>query len=252
MADINYDDDLDENGKKKRSPVTALIAIFIILVWVAIFALLVKLDVGGFGSSVLRPVLKDVPIINAILPEEDASSIGTDSGNVYTTLQEAVARINELEDEIEIYQKQVADSAEQISNLTAENARLQVYEDNQTAFETLRKKFDEEVVYTTNAPDITAYRDWYAEIYPENAEVIYQQVLEQIQDDEVIQELAKYYSSMKAASAAPILEGMTGDMEKVAHILSNMKPAEAGAILAAMDPTIAGKLTLLIYPVEDK
>ena len=29
----------------------------------------VKLDIGGFGSSVLRPILKDVPVVNTILPE---------------------------------------------------------------------------------------------------------------------------------------------------------------------------------------
>ena len=38
--------------------------VVIILVWVAILCALVKLDVGGFGSGVLAPVLKNVPIIN--------------------------------------------------------------------------------------------------------------------------------------------------------------------------------------------
>ena len=55
---------------------------------------------------------------------------------------------------------------------------------------------------------------------------------------------------MKPAEAATILEGMTGDLEKVAHILSWMKQADAGAILAAMDSTIAAKLTRLIYPTD--
>ena len=45
-----------------------LVTALIVVVWVAILCLLIKLDVGGFGSSVLTPVLKDVPIINKILP----------------------------------------------------------------------------------------------------------------------------------------------------------------------------------------
>ena len=35
------------------------ITLIIVVVWLGIFALLIKLDVGGFGSTVLRPVLKD-------------------------------------------------------------------------------------------------------------------------------------------------------------------------------------------------
>ena len=44
-----------------------LVTIFIVLIWVAILLLLIKLDVGGFGSNVLRPVLKDVPVIHQFL-----------------------------------------------------------------------------------------------------------------------------------------------------------------------------------------
>ena len=29
-----------------------------------------KMDVGGFGSNVLTPILKDVPVINKILPSK--------------------------------------------------------------------------------------------------------------------------------------------------------------------------------------
>ena len=46
-----------------------LVTLVIVLIWLAILALLVKLDIGGFGSGVLRPILKDVTVINKILPE---------------------------------------------------------------------------------------------------------------------------------------------------------------------------------------
>ena len=38
---------------------TFLVTVVIIVIWIAILCLLVKLDVGGFGSNVLAPVLKD-------------------------------------------------------------------------------------------------------------------------------------------------------------------------------------------------
>ena len=60
--------DADEE-EESGGILSVLVVIFIIIIWLAILALLVKLDVGGFGSSVLRPVLKDVPVINKILPD---------------------------------------------------------------------------------------------------------------------------------------------------------------------------------------
>lgn len=250
--DIFINDDLndDRDTRKGGKMVTSLIAVFIVLIWIAIFALLIKLDVGGFGSAVLYPVLKDVPVLNLILPDNDGSE-SSNTGDTYETLQEAIERINELENELAIYKQNANDNAETISTLTAEVSRLQVYEDNQAYFEEIKKKFDEEVVYTENAPDIIEYKGWYEEIYPENADLIYRQVSEQLAMDAVVQSLADSYADMKPANAAAIFEEMTGDLEKVANILSCMKEDEAGAILAAMDSTLAAKLTLLIYPVEE-
>lgn len=249
---IVEDDDLDEeDGEKKKSKLTtSLIAVFIVVIWIAIFALLIKLDVGGFGSSVLYPVLKDVPVLNKILPDVSDESLSSNSGETYTTLQEAINRINELENEVSIYKKNSDSNAETISNLTAEVSRLKNYEENQTYFQTLKKKFDREVVYTDNAPDINEYKSWYEEMDPDNSAEIYRQVVEQLAMDEVIENLAKYYSSMKPASAAAIFEAMTGDLEKVARILSCMKADQAGNILAAMDADLAAKLTKIIYPTE--
>lgn len=250
--DIFMNDDLndDRDTRKGGKMVTSLIAVFIVLIWIAIFALLIKLDVGGFGSSVLYPILKDVPVLNLILPDNDGSA-SSNVGDTYETLQEAIERINELENELAIYKQNADDNAETISTLTAEVSRLQVYEDNQAYFEEIKKKFDEEVVYTENAPDIIEYKAWYEEIYPENADLIYRQVSEQLAMDAVVQSLADSYADMKPANAAAIFEEMTGDLEKVANILSCMKEDEAGEILAAMDSTLAAKLTLLIYPVEE-
>ena len=58
----------DDNEGSGSKVVTALIAIVIVLIWLAVFAFLIKLDVGGIGSNVLYPVLKDVPVVNKILP----------------------------------------------------------------------------------------------------------------------------------------------------------------------------------------
>ena len=58
--------DLDVSGGGVAS---FLLTILIIAMWLVIMGLLIRLDVGGFGSTVLAPILKDVPYLNMILPE---------------------------------------------------------------------------------------------------------------------------------------------------------------------------------------
>ena len=78
--------------------------ILIVAVWLAIIAALIKFDIGGFGSSVLRPVLKDVPGINKILPapsseelEKEAAEKG--EGDQIATLSQAKEMIEKLKEE---------------------------------------------------------------------------------------------------------------------------------------------------------
>ena len=254
MAD-ELDDLLDEQEEEKKSNklIIALVTVLIVLIWLAIFVLLVKLDVGGFGSKVLYPVLKDVPIINKILPAASDEQIGIDSKYPYTTLSEAIARIQELENENLSLNEAISQNADTIASLTAEVARLSPYEAYQKNYEELKRQFDEQIVfgndYTGNyAADPDTYISWYEKMDPENAAAIYQMAIEKRASSQVIVDLAKTYSKMKAAQAATILEEMTGDEEKVASILANMSQANAASILQNMTSIYAAKITLLMYP----
>ena len=57
MAKKNKTKENESGGSKL---VNAVIVLVIILIWLAVFAFLIKLDVGGIGSNILYPVLKDV------------------------------------------------------------------------------------------------------------------------------------------------------------------------------------------------
>ena len=137
-----------------------------------------------------------------------------------------------------------------LHEMQAEIDRLKTFEDNQTYYEELKKKFDEEVVYTDNAPSIEEYKKWYEEMNPDNAADIYQQVLLKINYTEQVKAWAEAYSKMDAKSAAAILEEMTGDIDLVSDILNNMKSTQRAAILAAMDPVFAAKITKVMHPNE--
>lgn len=247
-ADAAADEDEDEGGIGSKIAVV-LVTLLIVVIWVAILALLVRLDVGGFGSTVLYPILKDVPYVNRILPDVvDEEEPVVDVQYPYATLEEAINRIKELE--VELSQATEASQAdvETIAQLQAEITRLQQFENEQAAFQEEKTKFYNEVVFSDNAPDIDEYRQYYEEIEPANAAEIYRQVVQQQADDEALQDYVNTYANMDEKDAATILESMTDDLNLVAKILGNMDSEHRAAILGAMDTTVAAQLTKLLQP----
>lgn len=245
MAKKNKADSNTKGNDKKagNKVLTILIALLIVIIWLAVFGILIKLDIGGFGSGVLRPILKDVPVINMVLPAESEAQIAEDNNYEYKSIAEAVAKIKELEAQIADMEKTDSDKTDNTAELQAEIDRLKVFEDNQKAFEDRVAEFDKNVVFADAAPSIDEYKKYYEAIDPANAAEIYRQVVEQLQYSDAIKEKADIYRSMDPKNAAQILQTMTADVESVAQILLSMKPKESAAILAEMDTVVAAKIT---------
>ena len=254
MAKKEKEQQYDGSDQEKESigskVITSLIILAIVLIWLGIFALLIKFDVGGFGSTILRPVLKDVPVINRILPSVPDEQLAEENGYEYKNLSEAVKVIKKLEKELKDVHKLEAKEGASVADLQSEIERLKVFEENQLEYEKKLKEFETDVVFNEKAPDISEYKKYYESIDQAHAEELYKQVIEQMQTDEAIKSQAKQYASMKPEEAAPILEVMTGDLDLVCNILKSMKPKESGAILAKMDSTIAAKVTKKMSMME--
>ena len=227
---------------------TVIATIGIILVWVAILCVVIKLDVGGFGSKVLTPLLKDVPVVNLILTNsQNSGNISTENGG-YTNLNDATEQIKNLELQLQQAQTDNLKLQEDVANLKAENARLQEFEDKQVEFQRIKNEFYEEVVYAENGPGAEAYQKYYESMDPTTAEYLYKQVIAQLQEDKSVQDYASAYSSMKPKKAAAIFEQMTDNLNLAARILKTMSAENRGDILAEMDPAIAAKLTKIMDP----
>lgn len=223
----------------------------IVLIWVAILCLIVKLDFGGFGSSVLTPILKDVPVVNKILPnhaQEVTEEAEEDPYGGYNDLREAVEYIKELELELERAQSAGTASTEEITQLKAEVERLKTFEDSQVEFQRIKTEFYEEVVYAENGPGIEEYRKYFEEMDPATAEYLYKQVVQEIEESDEVKDYAKAYSAMKPKEAAAIFEAMTDNLDLAARILGVMEAEDRGKILGVMDPEIASKLTKIMDP----
>ncbi|HHT87931.1 MAG TPA: hypothetical protein GX002_02840 [Clostridiales bacterium] len=249
MARKNKADRAEKEGSKV---LTVLIALLIAIIWFAIFGLLIKFDVGGFGSGVLRPIIKDVPIINKILPDISEEQLAIEKDYAYSSLAEAVAKIKELEVTIEELEDKVKDKDTEKADLQAELERLRIFEEKQSEFEKEKKEFDKNVVFAEAAPDIEEYKKFYENISPSNAEEIYRQVVEQLQYSGAIQDKANIYRNMDPKAAARILETMTADVESVAKMLLVMKPKESAAILAEMDYVLAAKITKKMLDMDEE
>ncbi len=245
LDDVKLNDGSEE--EKSNPFVNFLIVMVIVAIWLVIFALLIKMNVGGVGTM-LRPYLKNIPVINMILPEASDEEVMEETGYNYKSLAEAIARIKELEAELENYKNSGNASQETIAQLQAEVARLKVFEENQQYYQELKEKFDKEVVYTDNAPELEEYKKWYEEIDPENAAKIYEDVVEQLNYSKKVKEWAETYAKMEPENAAAILEEMTGDTDLVADILLCMTSKQRADVMAAMDPVYAAKLTKIMYP----
>ena len=230
----------------------AMVTIIIIVIWVAIIALLIKLDVGGFGSSVMRPILKDVPVLNAILPAESSlgSGLGGNAGQDrgFESMEDAIAYIDQLEYELEIAKAGGNNNSARIEELEAEVKRLKTFEDAQVEFERIKDEFYKEVIYAENAPDIDQYKKYYESIEPERAELLYQQVVAQGSTDTTMKNYVAAYTAMKPKEAAAIFESMTNDLALAARILENMDSNSRGKIMGAMDSEVAAKITKLMDP----
>lgn len=245
----NKDNETVEEETVGGKLVLFFVTLLVIIIWLGIIGLLIKCDVGGFGSTVLYPVLKDVPYVNKILPATGEMVSQTEKEELpYATLDEAIARIKELELELDNATANGTSNESKIAELQAQVDELSVYKQNQAQFEIEKEKYYEEVVFSDKAPDIKEYKTYYESIDPANAEVLYKQVIEQTAKDEKLANYVSTYSSMKPQQAADIFNTMTDNLDLVADILEAMDTESRANILGKMDKDIAAKITQILKP----
>jgi len=239
-------DKIQDFGKEEKGGggkvLTVLIIFLIVLIWLAILALLIKFDVGGLGSEVLRPVLKDIPVINRILPDISDEQEAYEKAYPYKNLTEAVEYIKELEELVDKYREENSDYAARQAEMQKEIDSLRHYEEEQDAFAKLREKFDREVVFNEKAPSTEEYLEWYAAMYTNNAAKIYEELLEKQMIEDNIQQYADYLAKMDPGDAAAVLSEMPSDIDLVCRLLECMKPSIVSEILAEMEPLFAARI----------
>ncbi len=189
MAKKNKDEKEKKNGG--GGFLTFIIILLILLIWLAILALLIKFDVGGIGSRYLRPYLKDVPVINRILPDISPEDEARENAYPYKNMEEMMNRIKELEKQVDIITEENNDLSEENVSLHKEVDILQHFEDEHEEFAKRVREFDRNVVYNDKAPSTNEYMKYYEGIYPKNAAEIYTELLRKKEKEKNVEAIAQ-------------------------------------------------------------
>ena len=225
----------EKQGESAGSKILTLIIIMLIVfIWLAILALLIKFDVGGIGTNTFRPVLKDVPVLNMILPDVSDETIARENQYPYKNLSEAVDYIKYLEEKVDKLTEENDDYASRQASLQTELESLRHFEEEYEQYLKLRELFDREVVYNDKAPEAAEYLKWYEAMYPENAATIYAELTEASQVDEIYATIAARMAKMKAKDAAAILMEYTSDLDFIVRVLDCLKVKQISDILTEM------------------
>ena len=134
---IELDEDMEEGLGSKILMV--FVTLLVIMIWLGIIVLLIKSDFGGFGSTILRPMIKDVPYLSWMLPESD--EVIEDTEYQYETINDAIERIQELEALLDAQLVANSENSELIEELHAQIADLQIYKLEQDEFEKNKEKW---------------------------------------------------------------------------------------------------------------
>ncbi len=223
--------------------ISILIWLFIVVILMSIIIIFIKLDIGKIGSGVLRPILKDVPVVNWILPEVSDTIIADEEGYEYDNLTDAVNKVKELQQQLQSLEKTKTENEKTLQDLNTEVARLKAFEEASEEFNKRVLDFDTNVVMNEKAPSIEEYIAYYEGINPENAAEIYRQVIEQQQIEEKIKLEGERYSKMDPEAAANALQVMTGDLDLVAKILMSMNTSKSALIMQEMEADFCAKIT---------
>jgi len=237
---VPEDEELELNSSRKKGRGKIIFLLLMLFIIGFLMSVLV-FNVFNIREKYLRNIINSIPVISNLLPEPK------ESDEEYTSLTS-----EELQYKIRQLQKQVDTQQEDIKNLSAaneelnlENKRLKEIESQQLEFKTAKEEFD--TMIAKNDPQ--AYASFYEQISPENAEKLYPEVKQTVEQQKEIKKYISTFSEMEPDAAAGILEEMVQtDINLVVVILKNLDNEQRGNILAQMDAAKAAVAVKRLAP----
>jgi len=254
-SDKTDKDNKNEKGAKKiRSGIlTALLVIVIIaVVFGGVFYFLIRNNVGGLAER-YRPAIQNIPLVSLALP-----AAPDPADPKYMTEDEIKDKYMEFRNENEALKKQLADANTKLDEYLAfrddydqlvqdAEKKMEEAKEKETALKEkelqlaeLKVKIDELI----SNGDKESFKTYFEKLDPENAKLIYAEIVKEQQDDANVKKFAQVYEVMDAAAAAAIFEQLgSAELDMTAETLKVMKKESSSAILESMTPEFAAKVT---------
>lgn len=198
-------------------------------------------NVFNIREKYLRNIINSIPVINNLLPEPEK----TDEEYTSLTSEELQYKIRQLQKQIDTQQEDIKNLSAANEELNLENKRLKEIESQQLEFKAAKEEFD--TMIANNDPQ--AYAAFYEQISPENAQNLYSEVKQTVEQQKEIKKYISTFSEMESDAAAGILEEMVQtDINLVVLILKNLDNEQRGNILAEMDASKAAVAVKRLAP----
>jgi len=241
-----------QNGKKNKGALTGvftlLIALFVIaIVFGGAFYFIIHSNIGGIADK-NRQSIQNIPLLKLALPPlSEADKL--DPNNM--AQDEIKNKYIEYKKSSNDFEKQLAEANKQLVELQKykddNEKQLQSIEDTKKVQDARQKVLDDlktTIDQLIANGDKAGLKQYFEQIDPATAKVVYAEVIKQQQADQNAKNFAQIYEAMDASAAAKIFEQIgNSQIDMTSQTLKNMKKESAAAILAAMTPDFASKVT---------
>ncbi len=229
----------EKKKKKKGKGIFKLIFTLILLTVIFIVAsfFIVSNNIFGLSEGPLNDILMKVPYVNELLSDGTEGEESKSRADLLFENSTYESEIVKLNSEIEMLNSE-------ITELELELERLTELEDDYLTFRQQKEEFDLSVANN----DPINYAEYYAEMYPENAEEIYSNIIQNIEADENVKRYISRFEALDAGTTAEILEELIyTDLNLVVDIIDNMSISKSAEVLENMESanssTILKRLT---------
>lgn len=238
------------NTKKGRGVLFTLLTFLTVIVVIAavfggVFYFIIHNNINGLAER-YRSSIQNIPLAKLALP------IAPDPLDPkYMTEDDIKKKYIEFRNENEALKKQLSETNTRLDDyeslkLDTEKA-LQDIRDREAAMDVKElqlKELKQKIDKLTANGDKESFKAYYENLDPENAKLLYAEIVKEQQSDANTKKFAQVYEMMDAAAAAKIFEQLgNSKMDMTAETLKAMKKENSSAILESMTPEFAAKLT---------
>ena len=245
------------DAKKDRGIVFSVITIFsvilvIALIFVGTFYIVIHNNVNGLAER-YRKSIQNIPLAKLALPvapdpldprymtnseiKDKYTEFRKANADLRKQLDESAKKLQDLQKYKDEYDAFKAENEKAALDSKTKEAELNA---RQTQLDELKAKIDALIA----SGDKEGLKQYFETLDPATAKQVYAEVVKQQQVDANTKKFAQVYAAMDASAATQIFEKLgNSQMDIIAQTLKAMSKENSSAILAAMTPDFAAKVT---------